>query len=91
MNISLFKRLAANLIVLGSVIFLPWFISAILVVIFYFVFDRYYEGVIAGFLMDSLYGIPRSAFYGFEGIATLASGFAFLMSLYIKSVVRYYR
>jgi len=83
------RRLIADLILLISVVLLPWWLSAPIAIIFLFVFDSYYEILIAGLIIDSLYPhsfiIPRISI-GFTFLAAVV----FLASFPIKRNLKFY-
>lgn len=85
------SRIVAGGALLASVLFLPWWATAALAAAFIFAFDLYYEAVIAGFLMDSLYFAPLGRFRGAGFVATAAATALFLVALYAKGRLRYYR
>lgn len=84
-------RAFADIALFASILFLPWWASALLALAFLFTFESYVEALMAGFLADALYGTGEGKFLGAEYVMTLAAAAAFFMSLYLKSVLRYYR
>ena len=64
-------RILADIILAGSVLFLPWWASLLIGSAFFFAFDFYYELLIAGLLADLLYGAPISKFGGFTAVSAV--------------------
>jgi len=81
-------RIGADVLLLISIFFLPWWISLGLAAIFVFYFAWYYEILCAGFFIDSLYGSGIETFHGFVFVATLFGILLLLISLYVKSRIR---
>lgn len=73
-------RILADIILIGSVLFLPWWAALLVGGAFFFIFDCYYELLAAALLTDLLYGAPLSKFGGFGAVysAGVAVMFAFL-------------
>lgn len=80
-------RITLDVIVFIAVIFGWWFVFIPLAIIGTWVFPRYAEIVIAGFLYDSLFGIGRSL--GLFGYAfTIVTAIIIAISAYMKIVVK---
>ncbi len=61
----LVKRLVLGVILLGSLFWLPWWITLILGLVGFIVFKNYYEGAAFALLFDLIYGAVGSGFWGF--------------------------
>lgn len=59
------KRTVINIILLISIIFIPWWVSVI-IVLFANISGYFFEGIVYGFLMDSMYGINLSHTFMFS-------------------------
>jgi len=77
------KRIILNLILLLSVLFMPWWVSVVLALFLVFYLNNFYEIVIFGFVMDALYGTGQ--FYFIIGALVM-----FAAVYLFKSRVRYY-
>lgn len=64
------KRIIYSIILILSAFLLNWWIVSILAIVGLFYFDNYFEAVIAGLIIDSLYGAVLT-FYGFEFVFTV--------------------
>ena len=52
-------RAAADIALAGSMLFLPWWFSLALALVFFFFFKSYYELILAGLFLDMLFAPPR--------------------------------
>ncbi|MFH1656492.1 MAG: hypothetical protein ABH956_01820 [Candidatus Nealsonbacteria bacterium] len=74
-------RVLAFLILLFSVLFLPFWVSIILAIFAIIYFPKYWEAVIIFFISDLIYGTPESKF----AFLTFTSGiFTFLFVILIE-------
>ena len=55
-------RITLDIIILISILFWPWYISAVLLLAGMIAFERFYEAFIAALMLDILYHIPESTF-----------------------------
>jgi hypothetical protein len=83
-------RAVSFAILLLSIFFAPWWFSFLLYVIGLFLFERFYEGVLALSLMDLLYGIPEGKFYGFPLVATLFAVIFYYAVFWVKGRLSMY-
>ncbi|PIT89091.1 MAG: hypothetical protein COU27_02135 [Candidatus Levybacteria bacterium CG10_big_fil_rev_8_21_14_0_10_36_7] len=67
------KRFFCDLLLIVCFVFLPWYILAVLVVVFMFLFKKFWEGVVVALFIDALYSVPSMKFYGRFWVFTLAS------------------
>jgi hypothetical protein len=63
-------RIAFNIGLVVSLLYLPWWVGALLAIYACFKVDKFYEVVIYGIFADALYG-NRFGFYGIPYAATL--------------------
>ena len=56
------KRVLFDILLLISVLMLPWWLSVVLALGGIFVFKNFYEFIVAGVIMYSLYAIPGTGF-----------------------------
>lgn len=59
------ERFFANLTLFASLLFLPWWITVALAVVFAFFLPSFYEAVAWGIFGDLAYAVPVAAFGGF--------------------------
>lgn len=65
-------RVAFNIALIVSVLYLPWWAGAIILISACLMVPNFYEAVLYGILSDALYG-SRFGVYGFTHIATIYS------------------
>lgn len=63
MGIHRRTRLVADILLGFSILYLPWFVSLALFILFSFIFERYYEGVVGAVLFDLLYNTSASTLW----------------------------
>lgn len=83
-------RILLDVAVFISLVLLPWWMTVLLVFVLLWYFPHFYEAIVAGFIIDSLYSAPLSSFGGFQLIFTLGSVFLFGIVEYTKTKVRWY-
>lgn len=82
------KRIIADIILLLSVFFLPWYFTLAAAVLFAFVFKSFWEAVVAGLFLDSLNYTQTSGIYGRFGLFTLTAVILIIVMEKIKKIVR---
>lgn len=80
------KRIFFNLLLLGAVFYTPWWFVALLAFIGAFLFPSYYEIIIAGILVDLLYGTQVHMMRGVWGLAVALV--LFVTARQLKQAVR---
>jgi hypothetical protein len=63
-------RILFILLTFASVLYLPWWLSALLIVIGTVVFQSWFTGVMAGLVYDSLYSVPVAFLGNFNFLLT---------------------
>lgn len=84
----MFKRLICDIILLGSLFFLPWYWTASLAIIFMIFFRRYWEAAAAAFLIDIFYSVPTKNIYGHFGLFTAIGIILLIVLEKFKSNIR---
>lgn len=85
------QRILLDIVIVLSVFYLPWWISAILVAIGAFFFDKFYEIFFIGLLLDILYGVKTEKFYGVWFIFTVVFTLIYIIIKYFKKNIRSYK
>lgn len=80
------NRIIFDIILLGAIFYMPWWVVAPLAFIGVFLWPMYYEIILFGLLADILYGAHSSFFGGIVGILGAIS--IFLVASYAKKIVR---
>lgn len=80
-------RIIADVILVISVFLWPWWVSSILCIAAIFYFRDFYEALIFGLFMDSVYSLPEYA-WGF--LFTLSAALVFIVSFSLKKRLKFY-
>jgi hypothetical protein len=82
-------RVIFNILMLGSILFLPWWVTAIIAVGFLFKFKAY-EVILWGVFADILYSSPAPSFYNIEFLFTIGAVVFFVLTYFIKKRLMFY-
>lgn len=85
----LYLRVIFNILMLMSVLFLPWWVTAIIAVGFLYKF-RAYEIILWGVFADVLYSSSVISFYNIEFVFTIGAIVFFILSYFIKKKLMFY-
>jgi hypothetical protein len=77
-------RIAFHIALILSLLYLPWWAGAIILVCACFMLDHFYEAILYGILADALYG-SRFGINGFEYAATLFVLVFFIFASFIRN------
>ena len=80
-----YLRITADLILLLSIFYLPFWFTVIFSFVSVLYFKNYYEFIIAYFVIDSIYGTKEPKFFNLEYVLTLLAIIIFLVTSYVKS------
>lgn len=81
-------RVSTDILILLSILYLPWWFTAFLALLGIFLFKNFYEVVFAGFLLDLLYGTAVKEFYGIWFIFTAFFLILFILMERLKKNIR---
>ena len=84
------KRIVFSSVLLISVYIFPWYISSTLGILGMFIFANYIEGIIAGVLIDLVYGTTGFLFGSVAAIFSVGFILAFFIIEKLKSRLRIY-
>lgn len=76
-------RIAFIIALILSVLYLPWWVGALVALVACFVIDRFYEVFMYGIAVDALYG-STFGFHGYMYLGFLFSLFIFTCSLLLR-------
>lgn len=82
------KRACFDAILIGALFVLPWYVTAGLAVAGLLLFRKFWEIIIAGFLIDALYSLPDTRIIGRFGFFTMIGAVLFLTADAIKKELR---
>lgn len=84
------KRIILDTVLFFSLFTMPWWVSCVVAIAGIFFFTDFYEIIIAGFIMDIVYGTANATFIGIQFTNTLAAGFFLAVGTFIKNRMRFY-
>lgn len=84
------KRIFTNIALLGSIFFLNIWITFAIAAIATFYFKNFYEAILAGILIDLLYGVPLEKFFHIPYVATISFVVFYIAINEFKQLVRVY-
>ena len=84
------KRTIAITTLFLSVFLLPWWITVLLAVAGVLLIHNFYEVVIAGVLIDLLYGTSTAFFFDFSAVFTVSALLLVFLGERFKKNVRFY-
>jgi len=83
-------RIAADILVVLSIFYSPWWVTALIILSSFFIFKNFYEGIFAGFLIDVLYGVKATEFLGIWFVHFAFYFIFYMLSLKLKKNIRMY-
>jgi len=83
-------RISASILLIMSVLFMPFWLSVLLVPIFMFYFSIFWEAVLIFLLSDLLYGTPLVGLWGITYISFLSSALLLLVIELLKKKLKFY-
>lgn len=83
-------RVISNLFLLLSVFIFPPYITAVFLLISIFIFENFIEAVVFGYFLDIVYGGGKIFSYNFHYIFTILLVIVFLISLKLKTMLKFY-
>ncbi len=84
------KRSVIDVILILSAFMMPWWITALAACIALFYFESFYEIVVLGLIIDSLYNAAVPRVHHIQFVMTLGAIGIFFISVYIKERLRFY-
>jgi hypothetical protein len=90
-------RVLVSIAILGAIIIAPWWVFAIMALVSVFLFKKYYEIIVLGFIFDLIYGLPINTLEGnfidiirFSLIFTISSVVVFFVVERLKKNLKFY-
>ncbi len=77
-------RLLFNIILVVSILFMPWWVTAAVILASCALVPRFYEAMVYGIVIDALYATP-AGFHGFAYVWTAFSVAVFLVAGFLRS------
>ncbi|MBI2046222.1 MAG: hypothetical protein HYT28_02285 [Parcubacteria group bacterium] len=83
-------RISFDIVLFISLFIAPWWVSLIIALGGVFFFNHFYEIIVAGIIMDIVYGSPEASFLDFPFISGVAALLFFVGGEYIKKRMIFY-
>ena len=80
-------RIFLTIIFFVSVLFAPWWLSVLLAIILLSYFGAYFEVIVGGIVMDSMFGVPIIALFNTEFLYTIMFAILVLTAYFAKRVM----
>ena len=81
-------RIFASLIILLSILYMPFWLSIVLALIAMIYFSFFWESVVLFFISDLLYGVGETKFFGIFFVSSIISFLVFILIEIIKKKIR---
>lgn len=85
------RRVFFSILLLLSVFFAPFWLSAIMALAGMFIFPKYWEGVVLLFFSDLLYGVEKERFQNLPYLGLFGSVLAIIAIEVLKKKLRFYQ
>lgn len=83
-------RILASFILLFSVVFLPFFVSVILALVFMAYFALFFEAILILFMSDLIFGVKEMRFSYEPVVVLVVTVFVFILFEFIKKKLKFY-
>ena len=77
-------RIIFSLILLLSILFLPFWVSVLLAIVGMVFFPYYFEAILILFISDLLYGVPEARYFDLTFVSLILSVILFLAIQFLK-------
>lgn len=84
------QRILADLAICIALLVFPWWVGFVLACIAFFLFEDFYEVILFGLIIDSLYQISIARYFHFELFFTAFAIVLFIAGFYIKKKLKFY-
>ncbi len=83
-------RVLTSIILLVSVLFMPFWVSVILSLLGIIYFRYYFEAALILLISDVLYGVPEPKFFDMVFISSITAIIGIVLTEFIKKKLRFY-
>ena len=83
-------RIATDIFLVLMMFMAPWWITMLLAVVGLFVFRNFFEIIIIGIMLDSLYNASVARYYNVQFLMTYMAIVLFVATSFIKPRLRYF-
>lgn len=84
------KRVFFSIILLFSVLFLPFYITIPLAIFGLFYFPVYFESIVLLFISDLLYGAKEMRYFDFRFVMSSLTLLLFILIVFFKKKLKFY-
>jgi len=84
-------RISASILLLFSILFMPFWVSVTLALAGMIYFSIFWEAVILFLLSDLLYGVKEAEFHGVIFISFIVSILVLIIMEFLKKKIRFYQ
>ena len=85
------QRILAVVVLLLSIIFLPFWVSVVLAMGGMFYFNLFWEAVLLFLLSDLLYGVAEPRFFNFTFVSVASATLCLIILEFVKKKLKFYR
>lgn len=71
MGSNLKIRIILNILIMVAIAVFPWWFSVALIIFGIFTFKSFYEAIFFGMVIDSVYGVHKNLFFGYNFVFIL--------------------
>lgn len=83
-------RIGASILLMISVLFMPWWLSFVLALVFMFYFNIFFEAILIFLISDLLYGVKEIKFFGITFISLIITAIALTLIEILKRKLKFY-
>lgn len=84
-------RILVSFLILFSVLFLPFWVSFLLVLFAIFYFHFFWEGILLFFISDLLYGIKEERLFNLTLLSSILIGLMLLIIEFLKTKMKFFQ
>lgn len=88
-DMNFYRILTVLLLLIGAAV-APQVATAVAAVVAAFFFPRFLEAIAVGIVLDALYAVPETRWFGFQFIYTVSIVFLLLIVWRLKTLLRWY-
>jgi len=83
-------RICFSVILLLSILFMPWWLSVILGLLGILLFSVFWESIVLFFISDLIYGVKEPRFFNFIFVSTVMAVLTLVLLELLKKKLRFY-
>jgi hypothetical protein len=87
---KMIRRITIDALLIIAAFIMPWWLVVIASVYFLFKFERFYEIILMGLVLDSLYSVPVKTYGDFELIFTVSAFSLYIVAIFARNKLKFY-